>query len=141
MVGIELLPAMHGAIPTTGLWPPGAGGLGSGLAGAFWPYSYGGYFNAAATAAAAAAAAAAAEAMGGGAGGRAYQAVMVPGAAATGNMEGLRRALELYHQRGVQSFFGADSALRGPAPGTFNSASIVVGSSKTEADNCNDKKP
>ncbi|KAK8789127.1 hypothetical protein V5799_021097 [Amblyomma americanum] len=127
MVGIELLPGMHSAVSAAGLWPAGAASLGAGFPGAFWPYSYGGYFNAAAAAAAA---------MGSGSSGRAFPPSAVPGAAVGGNM------LDLYHQRGVQMFFGADSSLRPAIAGSFsnNSAPIVIGSSKTEAELCGEKK-
>nr|XP_037270338.1 homeobox protein B-H1-like [Rhipicephalus microplus] len=126
MVNIELLPGMHGAVSAAGLWPSSAAGLSSGFPAAFWPYPYGGYFNAAA------AAAAAAMSRGGGI----FPVSSVGGAAVGGNMESLQRALEFYQQRGAQALLGVDSQLR-PAVATNinnNSASIVVDSSKADAD-------
>ncbi|KAH7983949.1 hypothetical protein HPB52_015721 [Rhipicephalus sanguineus] len=133
MVNIELLPGMHGAVSAAGLWPASAAGLSSGFPAAFWPYPYGGYFNAAAAAAAAAAA------MGRGGGG--FPVSSVGGAAVSGNMESLQRALDFYQQRGAQALLGADSQLR-PAVATNinNSASIALGSSKADAELRNEKK-
>ncbi|KAH6945685.1 hypothetical protein HPB50_009610 [Hyalomma asiaticum] len=118
MVGIELLPGMHSAVSAAGLWPASAAGLSSGFPTAFWPYPYGGYFNAAAAAAAAA--------MGRGG----FPVSSVGGAAVGGNMDTLQRALDLYQQRGVQAFLGADAQLR-PAVATDISNS-AIGSSKAE---------
>ncbi|XP_049516988.1 homeobox protein B-H1 [Dermacentor silvarum] len=131
MVGIELLPGMHGAVSAAGLWPASAAGLGSGFPAAFWPYPYGGYFNAAAAAAAAAAAM-----------GRGFPVSSVSGAAVGGNMESLQRALDLYQQRGAQAFLGAESQLRPAVAANIsnNSGSIVIGSSKADAELRNEQK-
>ncbi|XP_072145161.1 uncharacterized protein [Dermacentor andersoni] len=131
MVGIELLPGMHGAVSAAGLWPASAAGLGSGFPAAFWPYPYGGYFNAAAAAAAAAAAM-----------GRGFPVSSVSGAAVGGNAESLQRALDLYQQRGAQAFLGSEPQLR-PAVATSisnNSGPTVIGSSKADADLRNEQK-